>query len=152
MRDTGRVVTTVLGVLIAVAGVAGALVFYYRSPAITEKRMARRQAAYAHSRFIAQFDSLSKARLHPALYRSGAFTASGFDSERKTWTLTITAADWDRRPEDSRKDLAARLMTAFSGARAQAGGDPDEAVLIIKDDDGEQVARCTLSHGAVILK
>ena len=152
MREHGRTTATVLAVSIAVLGVVGALVIHYRSPAVSERRMARRQAADAHRRFIARFDSLDGARLRPALYRSGTFTASGFDSDRKTWTITIAASDWDRRPEGSRKDLAVGLLTAFSGARAQAGGNPDEAVLIIKDEDGDHVARCTLSEGTVILE
>jgi hypothetical protein len=152
MRDTGRTVPMVLAVVMAVAGIAGAVVFYYFSPGTTEKREARRAAAYYHKRFIAEFDSLSKARLHPVLYRSGTFTSSGFDADRKTWTLTITAADWERRPEASKKDLAARLLTAFSGARSQAGGDPDRAEVIIKYEDGKRVARCTLAGGAKVLK
>ncbi len=152
MKETGRTVPMALAAVLVVAGIAGAVVFYYLSPGVTEKREARRAAAYYHKRFVAEFDSLFKARLHPTLYRSGTFTASGFDADRKTWTVTITKADWERRPEGSRKDLAAKLLTAFSGARSQAGGDPDGAEVIIKYEDGERVARCTLAGGTEILK
>ncbi|MFH1311706.1 MAG: hypothetical protein ABIJ00_00625 [Candidatus Eisenbacteria bacterium] len=152
MRESGRTVPMVLAAVLVVTGIAGAFVFYHFSTGTTEEREARRAAAFYHKRFVAEFDSLSRARLQPVLYRAGTFTASGFDAERKTWTVTITAADWKRRPESSKKDLAARLLTAFSGARSQAGGDAGKAEVIIKCEDNERVARCTLAGGAEILK
>jgi hypothetical protein len=119
---------------------------------MSERRAERLAAARFHRDFIAEFDSLSTARLHPVLYRSGTFTASGFDEDRGIWTVTIAASDWERRPEASRKDLAVNLLNALRAARAQAGGDPDRTEVIIKYDDGTRVARCTPDAGAEVLR
>lgn len=141
MNQTGRVVIRAFVMGAAMAAVAIGLVLYYSSPEQAARRRTRREAALEHERFIAAFDSLCTSRLYPTVWRAAAFTTTEFDADRKTWTLTISSRDWDRRSTGSRRDLAGRLLTTFSGVRAQAGGDPKEATLLIRREDGREVAR-----------
>jgi hypothetical protein len=144
-----RRVGTVIAAVIVIAAI-GALVVFLLSPKQAARRAERRQAARDRQEFTARFDSLCKARLYPVLWRSGTFTTTEFDEERRTWNLTVSSADWSRRDAGSKKDLAAKLLTTFSSVRAQAGGDPDEAALVISDESGEQVAEATPSGGTSI--
>ena len=75
-----------------------------------------------------------------------------FDAGREEWTLTISSRDWDRRDEASKMDLTARLYSTFQGIRAEAGGDPKLAKLIIKSEDGEKLAECSVTGGSRVLK
>jgi hypothetical protein len=44
------------------------------------------------------------------------------------------------------------LFSAFQGTRAQAGGDPEEAVLIIVGENDERLGRASDESGIVIDK
>jgi hypothetical protein len=139
-----------LGVCVGI--LAGALVIYryYTSPEQAGKRAERMQQAKQHERFIAKFDSLKEARLYPTAWRSGAFTRTRFDDNREEWTLTISSADWERRDEASKVDLVTRLHTTFRGVRAQAGGDPETAILVIESEQEEELAGCSPESGVMI--
>jgi hypothetical protein len=142
-------VLTLLVVVIVAAGVVAAIL-YYQSPGQRARRQERRQITAREQRFTAQFDSLCKARLYPAVWRSGTFTKTQFDEGRRHWTLTMSLQDWDRRSEDSKIDLATRLFTNFCGVRAQAGSDPGKAVLTIEDEEGTRLASCSSEKGTLI--
>jgi hypothetical protein len=137
---------------IVIIGALAALAAFFLSPGQRAKRREQRQTVIEHRLFVAKFDSLCKARLYPVLWRSGTFLTTEFDEERRTWTLTVSPGDWSAREIGSKKDLAARLLTAFSGVRAQAGGDPDQVVLVIKDDSGDPVAAADPSTGTRIMR
>ncbi len=113
---------------------------YYTSPERQAGRLSREAARQEHELFIARFDSLYHSRLLPTVWRLGVFTKTAFDADFTEWTLTVSASDWYNRSTDSKKDLAATLWASYQGAREQAGGDPDDAKLIIRDNDGNKVA------------
>jgi hypothetical protein len=102
--------------------------------------------------FIARFDSLTDARLYPVMWKAGVFTKTRFDERRMEWTITVTPSDWSRRDRASKLDVATRLWNAFQAARAQAGGDPSAAVLVIESGQGDELARCSEDQGTCILK
>lgn len=146
-RNLRSIVSTIV-----IIGALAALAAFFFSPGQREQRKERRQALVEQRRFVAKFDSLCKARLYPVLWRSGTFLTTEFDEERRTWTLTVSSADWSAREPGSKKDVVATLLTTFSGVRAQAGGDPDRAVLVINDDKGDQVAAADRSNGPRIIR
>jgi hypothetical protein len=139
-------------VVICVAVGIAAIAFYYMSPGQAARRAERRRETTAAQRFVARFDSLCDVRLYPAVWRSGAFTKTEFDTDCKVWTLTISAEDWNRRTEMSKTDLTTKLFVNFAGARAQAGQDDQDLALVIKDDNGEKVASSTSADGTVIYR
>jgi hypothetical protein len=142
---------TLIVIAVLVAGIAVAAILFIDSgprrgtAKITPLRQADRVAA-----FIARFDSLTDARLHPTVWRSGTFLKTGFDENREQWTLTVSPRDWAHRDEASKMDLGATLFSALQAVRAQAGGDPDLAVLVIEDDTGEVVLRASHETGVVV--
>jgi hypothetical protein len=143
---------TVIAVAVLIAGTVVAVLFFYYNP---EPEPGRAKVAGLEERdrverFVARFDSLTDARLYPTVWRSGTFLKTRFNDVRDRWTLTVSSGDWDRRNEDSKRDLLAMLYSAFKGVRAQAGGDPEEAVLIIVDEDGKTLAEVSGKSGAVI--
>jgi hypothetical protein len=142
----------ILIIICIVAGAVAAMAVYLLSPQQIVKRQEQRQAARYHRRFVARFDSLCKAQLYPVVWRSGTFLTTEFDEERRTWTLTLSSTDWARRDGGSKKDLAAKLLTSFRAVRAQAGGDPDEAALVIADEAGEEMVEASASGGTTIYK
>lgn len=143
--------TTPIILAVLIAGIALAAVFLIRSqPRPRTARITPQRQEVRFAAFIAKFDSLTDARLHPVVWRSGTFTKTGFDEGRETWTLTVSSGDWELRNEDSKKDLAATLHSTFQSVRAQAGGDPDKAVLVIKDAQGEVLLRASAESGVVI--
>jgi hypothetical protein len=143
--------TTLVTLAFLIVGIGLAAVLLIRSQPqpgrarITPQREEDRQAS-----FIARFDSLTDARLHPVVWRSGTFTKTGFDENRETWTLTVSSGDWELRDEASKKDLAATLHSTFQSVRAQAGGDPDKAVLVIRNREGEVLLRASAESGVVV--
>jgi hypothetical protein len=86
------------------------------------------------------------------LWRSGSFLSSGFDEKREEWSLTVSSRDWKLRDEGSKKDLAATLYSGFQAVRAQAGGDPEPAVIIIENEEGEILLRASLESGIDVRK
>ena len=76
IRSRGRPRVLVLILVVAVLAAVVALAFYHMSPERAAKRKAQREASLKQARFIAEFDSLSKARLYPTIWRAGA-TLSG---------------------------------------------------------------------------
>jgi hypothetical protein len=151
MRVNARVAWIIV-ICVALVGMAAGIARYFSSPEQSAGRRQRREAREQRDLFIARFDSLCEAKLYPVVWRSGTFTRTGFDPDRRAWTLTVSSTDWYRRTETSKRDLAARLLTAFRAVRAQAGGDSEDAVLVIKDDNDERVAECTPSGGVKIDK
>jgi hypothetical protein len=144
---------TVIALLLLVVGLAvAAFYFYYSGPEPGTARIAQVGEEDRLARFVARFDSLTDARLYPTVWRSGTFLKTSFDEDRTEWTLTISSGDWGRRDEASKRDLAATLFSAFRGVRAQAGGDPEKAVLVIVDEDGEDLAESSEGSGTVILR
>jgi hypothetical protein len=137
-------------VLLVIGGAVVAFYFYYSEPEPGTARIAGLREEDRLARFVARFDSLTDARLYPTVWRSGTFLKTGFDDNRGEWTLTVSAGDWERRDEGSKRDLAAILFSAFKGVRAQAGGDPDQAVLLILDEDGESLAKVSEKSGTVV--
>jgi hypothetical protein len=127
------------------------LLNHYASPEWEAERAEKHRAREEHAQFIATFDSLYHARLLPTAWKLGVFTRTSFDGEFKEWTLTIGAADWYNRDIASKKDLVATLWAAYRGVREQAGGDPDEGMLIVQDNDENRVAECS-ADGVRILK
>ena len=141
---------SILMVVIVIVAGAAAVILYYQSPSQRARRAERRRIAAGEQRFIAQFDSLCKARLYPAVWRSGTFTKTRFDEERRHWTLTMNLEDWDRRSEASKMDLTTRLFTNFCGVLAQAGSGPGDAELTIEDEKGTRLASCSSESGTLI--
>jgi hypothetical protein len=102
--------------------------------------------------FAARFDSLTDARLLPTVWRLGTFVKTGFNEDRTEWTLVVSPADWSRRNETAKRDLAATLLSSLEAIRAQAGGDPSRASLVIKDDTGRAVAKASHATGVEVMK
>lgn len=145
-----RLATIIAILLLIIGGVVAALYFYYSEPKPGTARIAGLRERDRVARFVARFDSLTDARLYPTVWRSGTFLKTRFNDARDEWTLTVSSADWERRDEASKRDLAAVLFAAFEGVRAQAGGDPGEAVLIILDEGEESLAKVSEKSGIVI--
>ncbi len=150
MARPGRTAVVVVIVCAVVLAAAFALHRYNTSPRMKSRRAEEARHARERERFTAKFDSLKQARLYPAAYRTAPFTRTSLDDDQQEWTLTRSSADWKRRDRASKMDLVARLHTTFQAARAQAGGDPEIARLVIQDDDGEMLAECSPETGAVI--
>jgi hypothetical protein len=142
----------VAAIVISVAVITAAILFfnYYNRPEQIARRQSRAPQRGQEKLFVAKFDSLCRARLYPTVWRSGAFTQTRFDDRRRQWTLTMRSEDWTRRGEDSKKDLIARLYTTFQGVLAQAGGDPEPAVLVIEDQDGNVLGKGSQPAGAEV--
>jgi hypothetical protein len=138
--------------LLIIGGAVAALYFYYSKPQPGTARIAALEEEDRAALFIARFDSLTDARLHRIVWRSGTFLRTSFDDTREQWTLTISSADWASRDEDSKRDLLATLVSAFKGTRAQAGGDPEQAVLTLIDEEGDDLAKVSGESGIVILR
>ena len=136
--------------LLVIGGAAAAFYVHYSEPEPGTARIASLGEEDRFARFVARFDSLTEARLYPTVWRSGTFLKTSFDEDRDEWTLTVSSGDWGRRDDDSKKDLAAILFSAFKGVRAQAGGDPDQAVLLVMDEDGESLAKVSEKSGTII--
>ena len=138
-----------IAILIAGVAVAAALLISSRHERGTARIRPIREADRAAA-FIAEFDSLTDARLHPIVWHSGTFLKTGFDEKREHWTLTVSSRDWHLRDKSSKQDLGASLLGAFQAARAQAGGDPDRAVLTIEDPDGNIMLEASRATGVVV--
>jgi len=110
---------------------------------LNKPREASRMSPAEARVFDARFDSLYKRTLYPVVWRSGTFIRSRFEGDFEEWTLTISSSDWELRSEASRKDLVATIWIAYRATREQAGGDPDDAVLIIQDEQGRPLAQAT---------
>jgi hypothetical protein len=136
--------------LVIIGGAVAVLFFYHSKPKPGTARIARLQERDRVAAFIARFDSLTDVRLYPVVWRSGTFVTTAFDDSRTEWTLTVSPADWGRRDETSKKDLAATLFSTFQGVRAQAGGDPDQAVLVIESKEGEVFLRVSKQTGITV--
>lgn len=95
-----------------------------------------------HERFIAKFDSLKKISLYPVATGTGAFTKSRFDENREEWVLKVDSGDWQRRPEVSKKEIMSKVYNRFRQVRAQAGGNPNLAKLIIVNEADEELYTC----------
>jgi hypothetical protein len=147
-----RSVTMIALLLLVIGGAAAAFYFYYSGPGPGTRtaRIAGLSEEDRLARFVARFDSLTDARLYPTVWRSGTFLKTGFDDDRDEWTLTVSSGDWGRRDDGSKRDLTATLFSAFEGVRAQAGGEPDQAVLLILDENGESLAKVSGKSGIVI--
>ena len=144
-------IVVLLGSLVAGVAVATLLVHDPgRQPG--SARITRVQEHRRTAEFIARFDSLTDARLYPTVWRSGTFVKTSFDDSREAWTLTVSPEDWKRRNEISKKDLAATLFSALQGVVAQAGGDPDRAILEIESDKGEVLIRASRQSGIRVLE
>lgn len=140
MEGRLRALVYIIVACIVFMGVIYLLFNYYASPDRETERIAKQEARAEQDLFIATFDSLYHHRLLPTVWKLGVFTQTSFDGDFTEWTLTVSATDWYNRSAASKKDLCATLWTAYLGARAQAGGDPDEARLTIEDNDGNRVA------------
>jgi len=147
-----RSIVVVVIICAVILGAAFAFYRYNTSPEAASRRAAQIRHAEEHELFIARFDSLKQARLYPTAWRAATFTKASLDEDRSDWTLTLGSSDWDRRSEASKMDLITRLHTSFRAVRAQAGGDPEDARLVIEDDDGEILAECSPETGTVIHK
>lgn len=145
-----RPVTMIALLLLVIGGAVVAFYFYHSEPEPGTARIASLGEEDRFARFVARFDSLTEARLYPTVWRSGTFLRTSFDEDRNEWTLTVSSGDWERRDDISKKDLAATLFSAFKGVRAQAGGEPDQAVLLILDEDGESLAKVSEKSGTLI--
>jgi hypothetical protein len=145
-----RMVTMLLALILVIGGAIAGLYFFYSSTERGTARIARVPKERREARFAAQFDSLTKARLYPTVWRAGTFLKTAFNEDYTEWTLTISSADWKHRDEDSRHDLGASLYATFQGVRAQAGGDPAEAVLIIQDEHENLLLRISEETGTII--
>jgi hypothetical protein len=144
---------TVVAIGLAVAGAAMAVLLWGNSgPQPGSARIARAKEKQRLEVFVAGFDSLTDARLYPTVWRSGTFTKTTFDDNREEWTLTVSPEDWRLRDEASKRDLAATLFSAFQGARAQAGGDPDRAILLIENKEGEVLLSVSMESGITVRK
>lgn len=127
-----------LVVWIVIVAVAGLIVLRFNKP-----REHLKMNPEEVRRFSARFDSLCKTTLYPTVWRSGTFIRSRFEGDFEKWTLTISSRDWQLRDDPGRKDLVALIWTAYRAARQQAGGDPDDAYLIIEDENGRMLAEAT---------
>lgn len=145
-----RLAAIVAIILLVIGGVVAALFFYYSQPEPGTAKVAGLREQDRVARFVARFDSLTDARLYPTVWRSGTFLKTSFNDARSEWTLTMSSTDWRRRDDASRRDLLATLFSALKGVRAQAGGDPDQAALIIQDEDGKNLAKVSDEDGIVI--
>ncbi len=142
---------TVIAILLVIIGIAvAAFYFYHSEPEPGTARIAGLREQDRLARFVATFDSLTDARLYPTVWRSGTFLRTSFNNDRSEWTLTVSSGDWGRRDDGSKRDLATVLFSAFEGVRAQAGGGPGKAVLLILDEDGESLAKVSEESGTVI--
>jgi hypothetical protein len=139
----------VIGLLVAGISVAMVLLFGSKTGRGTA-RFARLRKEDRVAAFVARFDSLTDIRLYPAVWRSGTFLKTGFDEDRREWTLTVSMDDWKLRDASSKRDLAATLFANFQGVREQAGGDPEQAVLIIKNGEGDVLLKATHASGVII--
>jgi hypothetical protein len=140
MEGRFRSLVYIAAVCIILMAVVCLLFTYYGSPERHAERASRQAARQEHGLFIARFDSLYHSRLLPTVWKLGVFTKTAFDADFTEWTLTVSATDWYGRSIDSKKDLTATLWASYRGVREQAGGDPDDARLIIRDNDGNKVA------------
>jgi hypothetical protein len=145
-----RLGTVIAILLLAIGGAVGALYFHYSQSKPGTARVASLAERDRVARFVAVFDSLTDARLYPTVWHSGQFLKTGFNDDRSEWTLTLSSRDWERRDNASKQDLATLLFTAFKGVRAQAGGDPDQAVLCILDERDQNLARVSETTGIEI--
>jgi hypothetical protein len=144
---------TAVTIGLVVAGIVAAWGPIHRSGA----RRIRPRAAVTEKQeesdgFAARFDSLTDARLLPTVWRLGTFVKTGFNEDRTEWTLVVSPADWSRRNETAKRDLAATLLSSLEAIRAQAGGDPSRASLVIKDDTGRAVAKASHATGVEVMK
>lgn len=142
-RSAAHTLTLVIICLVAVAA-AFAIQRFYRSAWSESGQANELGQAGEHERFIARFDSLSRARLHPIVQRSQVFTNATFDEDREEWVLTVNTGRWDRLSKIFRKDLVVQLYTGFQEVRAQAGGDPEHAKLVIDDEEGKELLVCMI--------
>jgi hypothetical protein len=71
---------------------------------------------------------------------------------RDLWTLEVSSEDWRRRDEGSKRDLAATLYSSFIGVRAQAGGDPADAVLLIVNESDEKLVMVSDEGGIEVYR
>ncbi len=145
-----RPVTMIALLLLVIGGAVVAFYFYHSEPEPGTARIAGLSEKDRFARFVARFDSLTDARLYPTVWRLGTFLKTGFDDDRDEWRLTVSSGDWERRDDGSRRDLTATLFSAFKGVRAQAGGEPDQAVLLILDENGENLAKVSEESGTTI--
>jgi len=145
-----RLATIIAVLLVVIGGAVAALYFCYSGAKPGTAKIVALEEKDRAARFVARFDSLTDARLYPTVWRSGTFLKTSFNDARDEWTLTVSSGDWGRRDEGSKRDLIAILFSAFKGVRAQAGGNPDEVVLILVDEDGESLARMSGESGVVI--
>jgi hypothetical protein len=150
MDRSGRAVVIVIIVCALIIGIAFAFYWFRVSPEAASRRAA--DARYAREReiFTARFDSLKQARLYPTAWRAAPFTKARVDEDRREWILTLSSSDWDRRSPTSKTDLLTKLVTTFEAVRAQAGGDPEDARLVIEDSNGEIMGEYTPEGGALI--
>jgi len=150
MGTSGRAVVVVTLIFAVILGAAIAYYRYNTSPEAASRRAAEARYAKERELFIARFDSLKQARLYPTAWRAAPFTKASLDEDRSEWILTLGSSDWERRSEASKMDLMGKLHTTFCAIRAQAGGDPEDAKLIIENDDGKILAECSPGTGTVI--
>lgn len=146
-RRTSRPATQNLTVLIiCLVTIAGAFALQSScGPAWSQSGQANElRRPGEHERFIARFDSLSRARLYPIVQHSHAFTNATFDNDREEWVLTVNADRWESLSKVSRKDLVVQLYTGFQEVRAEAGGDPEHAKLVIDDEAGKEILVCVV--------
>jgi hypothetical protein len=142
---------TMITVALLVAGLAvGAILALRSRPGPGTARIKRLDEADRTAAFIAKFDSLTETRLYPTVWRSGTFLKTGFDEDREKWTLTVSSRDWHLRDDASKRNLGATLFSAFQALRAQAGGEPDPAILLVEDEEGEILLRASQETGVVI--
>jgi hypothetical protein len=136
LNNRGKIAVSVVVLIIAVVAAV-----YFASPErranVLAWRNTRQRKAVGKRRFVAVFDSLCDARLYPVVRKSGVFTRSRFEGNREKWILTISSRDWKMRNDDSKQDLVATVWTTFWGVREQAGGRPQDARLVIQNEDGE---------------
>ena len=133
-------------IALAIIGTVVVIALYYSSsnkPASTATNPAD---------FNARFDSLYRYSLRRIVWKSGTFTYSKFEGDYEKWMLTISSKDWKMRDEGNKRDLAATLWAAYRGTRAQAGGNPDDATLVIQNEKGEVLVECTPGGGIRVLR
>jgi hypothetical protein len=139
---SARTALTAIVICVAASTGAFALYKYYTSLQSSDPQADELPQIEDREHFIAKFDSLKETCLYPAAAQTGAFTKSRFDENREEWTLRVDSEEWQGRPEVSRKEILTGLYNRFRDARAQAGGDPQAAKLIVVNEAGEGLYTC----------
>jgi|GEM_PF-5944414 len=149
MRKPFKVILWIVGVFSAIIAIIIAVAIWASSPEQAAKQ-AEKEAQQAY--FVAVFDSLWQADMVPVLNESAIFSRWEVSADRETATLTVDTNDWYSANIGAKKDIAGGLWIGQKHIISEAGGNPDDARLILQDKWGERLAVANGYDGVKIVK